>query len=509
MDKQPSISYDEKMMRIFLQQEGLEQAIYEQILPAVAPLNMEGVRGAAFVFAPGWIVSNSHVVPDLARLQDGRFANMAIEPDAQRAFFRPKDLGNYPDIMVAHIGEYAGVQPLPNQLSLDPVYESTYYFTIDYRYEDPIRWLTYHGEASEGVSSFSFDDGDLPSRGLSGSPIMAARLRKEAKTPTWSFRLHSMVFAYKGDTNMLCSMPIWGDLAQLQGIMFAKQEQARAEASTFGNQASSFWAVAQQAKEHHHYVLHAYQHGEGASPMMLPQGVEPLFGDEIMPIACSLKLDRPLLTPRAGIGVPQPGSKKAAKKSGQQSNIKRVSFGELKQARDDLYTALNQKKTHIPVHAVPSNNDPCLVVDNAHFRIDYLGSLDKGCYLFALQDNIRDSSGRPIKINDKAASSTFAMAKIFTESTNISVEKLEKVLKQSEQKAAYSYCTKYKSLIGTSKRCEWVKKMAEEYQKSVAVTEGTLCLKAKNGPLQNSEPFFKDNNSRFERGNAPSRTPKP
>jgi hypothetical protein len=496
--------------RIFEGAIGLEEAIYQHIVPAVQRLNVEGVRGTALVFAPGWIVSNSHVVGELESLQAGRFANQAILPDAERAFFRPKKLGNHPDIMMAKIGEYAGVGAMPNPLAQDALYESVRYFTIDYSYEDPIRWLTHHEDSLDGYSTFTFEDGDLPSQGLSGSPIMAAHLRKEAKTPTWSFSLHSLVFAYKADTNHMCSMPIAGDLSQLQQVMFAKAVQERAEDSIFGGHNSAFSWTAKQAESSYNYALHAYRQGEGASPIHLPPNLEPLFGNEVMPIACSLLLEQRLTVPQAGKGVKQPGSKNSARatkmqKRGQ-SEMGSVSFSELEADRNTVYADLKSRAVkryeeenleYIQVSEQPDTKDPCIIAESKYFRIDYLGCLNSGYYLFALQDNILDADGKPTKINGKAASSTFAMAKIYTESTYIDVDILLRVLQQSEKKAAYFYVNHYGSTLGSAVCQSFVQKLAKQYLEGANQQTGSLCLKAKNHALQNSKRFDKDNNSAF------------
>ena len=427
---------DDAARQVFDKSAGLEKAIYEQIVPAIKLLNIEGVRGTAWAFAPGWIVSNSHVVAELESLQAGRFANQAILPDAERAFFRPKKLGNHPDIMMAKIGEYEGVGAIPNPLAIDPLYEPVRYFTIDYGYEDPIRWLTHHEDSLDGYSTFTFEDGDLPSQGLSGAPIMAASLRKEAKTPTWSFSLHSMVFAYKADTNHVCN--------------------------------------------------------------------------EVMPIACSLLLKKRLAVPQAGKGVKQPGSKQSAKatkiqKRGQ-SGMGTLSFDKLENDRVSVYKNLKDKASeldggkYVEVSETPDTKAPCIVAESNHFRIDYLGCLESGYYLFALQDNILGSDGKPVQINGKAASSTFAMAKIYTESKYIDVDILLQVLQQSEKKAAYFYKRNHADALCSSTGSKFVEAMASEYGEEVGEVDrqkGTFCLKTKNSPLKDSHRFDKDDNSVF------------
>lgn len=503
---------DDEVQRVFVESIGLEEAIYEQIVPAIKLLNIEGVRGTAWVFAPGWIVSNSHVVAELESLQAGRFANQAILPDAERAFFRPKKLGNHPDIMMAKIGEYAGVHAIPNLLAQDALYPSVRYFTIDYGYEDPIRWLTHHEDSLDSYSTFTFEDGDLPSQGLSGAPIMAARLRKEAKTPTWSFSLHSMVFAYKADTNHVCSMPIAGDLSQLQQVMFAKAAQERAEDSMLGSHNSVFSWTAKQAEASYNYALEAYREGKGAAPIYLPLGLVPLYGDDVMPITCSLLLDKRLAVPQARKGGTQPGSKQSAKatkiqKRGQ-SDMGTVSFCDLEADRNRVYTDLEnhiskqdkkKNKRYIKVSEKPDTKDPCIVAESNHFRIDYLGCLKSGYYLFALQDNILGSDGKPVQINGKAASSTFAMAKIYTESTYIDVDILLQVLQQSEKKAAYFYKQNQVSTIGSAACRAFVQELARQYIEKVGEvdTKGTFCLKTKNSLLKDSHRFDKDDNSVF------------
>ena len=385
------------------------------------------------------------------------------------------------------------------------------YFTIDYGYEDPIRWLTHHEDSLDGYSTFTFEDGDLPSQGLSGAPILAASLRKEAKTPTWSFSLHSMVFAYKADTNHVCSMPIMGDLLQLQQVMFFKAEQKRAEdSSVLGIHNTLFSETAKQAEASYNYALKAYRQGEGASPIDLPPNLKPLSGNEVMPIACSLLLKKRLAVPQAGKGVKQPGSKQSAKatkiqKRGQ-SGMGTLSFDKLENDRVSVYKNLKDKASeldggkYVEVSETPDTKAPCIVAESNHFRIDYLGCLESGYYLFALQDNILGSDGKPVQINGKAASSTFAMAKIYTESKYIDVDILLQVLQQSEKKAAYFYKRNHADALCSSTGSKFVEAMASEYGEEVGEVDrqkGTFCLKTKNSPLKDSHRFDKDDNSVF------------
>ena len=104
------------------------------------------------------------------------------------------------------------------------------------------------------------------------------------------------------------------------------------------------------------------------------------------------------------------------------------------------------------------------------------------------------------------------MAKIYTESVYISLDKIFKVLEQSEKKAAYFYKRNHADALCSSTGSKFVEAMARGYVEEVGEDNNasrTICLKAKNGPLQNSGPFFKDTNSCFERSNDPSCTPKP
>ena len=190
------------------------------ILDEVSPHVIELGGGSGFFMTPTWLTSNAHVHANPTALSDD--LDTLGMPQAKLSYFRPAKAGNHPDLMFAEINN-----PVPGSLSLIPTsdqfYPRSYFFYIDvYQDEtdpDHIIFVTPSDELNFNLTRAA-------DAGISGSPLVEAKLTYVSGAPKWIFQVKSVVFAQKELT--LMTMPILPDLDQIMSILILRSEQDRA-----------------------------------------------------------------------------------------------------------------------------------------------------------------------------------------------------------------------------------------------------------------------------------------
>ena len=436
----------------FSDKNGFYEAIDAKIMPCVQALTFieKNKKGTCFYFGSNWISSNSHVVADLKDLEAGSVGDMNFASVVASGFFRPKDLGNYPDVMVANITPGFSSKTIPTSFPEDDCHNDSLTFYIDvYDLDNPVKLLEKTANSttdpeSKGLLVYSQSDGTRPRQGTSGSPIIEARLiiTKHNQPPHWVFALQGMLFAYKEDSLHAYAVPLGQDLEQIRSMLILKQEQkqyanlARAK-TALGTNPASLWNNAILSESHYNGRLISYMRGEGNCEIILPDNLEPLDGNMIVPLKCSYRVHDKERTP-----IPtqnsnsNPGSKKHKnnnkKLSSMLKHIKKVTSDELQKEMDDLYTSIEkQKVTRIlePMNSKQHSN----IDDTECLRVDILGSTTNGCLMFSLQDNLKGLNNKPLQIDGKSLSSTFAIAKIYTRSNKINTKLIVNMLEQSRK----------------------------------------------------------------------------
>ena len=156
--------------------------------------------------------------------------------------------------------------------------------------------------------------------------------------------------------------------------------------------------------------------GEGNCEIILPDNLVPLDGNMIVPLKCSYRVhdkERALIPTQNSNS--NPGSKKHKKNNKKLSSmlqhIKKVTSNELEKEMNDLYASIEKQKVTRILEPI-NGKQHCNIDDTECLRVDILGSTANGCLIFSLQDNLKGLNNKPLQINGKSLSSTFAIAKI-------------------------------------------------------------------------------------------------
>ena len=215
----------------FSDKNGFNEAINTKIMPCVQALTFveRNRKGTCFYFGSNWISSNSHVVADLKDLEAGSVGDTNLAGVVASGFFRPKDLGNYPDVMVANITPGFDYKTIPTTFPEDACHNDSLTFYIDvYDLDNPVKLLEKTANPttdpeSKGLLVYSQADGARPRQGTSGSPIIEARLiiTKHNQPPHWVFALQGMLFAYKEDSLHAYAVPLGQDLEQIRSMLIS------------------------------------------------------------------------------------------------------------------------------------------------------------------------------------------------------------------------------------------------------------------------------------------------
>ncbi|MBT4803466.1 MAG: ankyrin repeat domain-containing protein [Legionellales bacterium] len=462
---------------------GFADAVDTEIKPCIQELAIADRKGTTFYFGSNWISSNSHVVASLEELAIASLAGEGLAGDVFSGFFRPKVLGDYPDIMVANISDNSDNKSIPILwFSLSECHAESLTFYIDiYDRENPVKLLNKIEDVKSGLLAYRQVDGNIPEPGTSGSPIVEARLviPEKDSPPQWVFALQGVLFAYQKETINVYAVELGQDLDQIRQMLFKKQEQERAQESgeaviTLGDNPACFWSDVAKAKEIYDKELVCYNEGVGASIIDLPDNLVPLADSTIVPLKCSYRLigsERDISPSRKNL---RPGSGGYIKEHSKYNDkLKKmmhpaITLSELRADRDELYTKIEAIKS-VTLPSCSDSRESSDVETTINLRVDHIGSIDSGYFIFSLQDNLEDSNSVAIKSNGKSISSTFAMAKIYTNIPKIDSSLLIAMLRRSE---SISKCVKYWDVKGESLSSKYKNDKNSEFEydgaKSVA-----------------------------------------
>lgn len=392
----------------------------EKILPCIRKMIFHESLGTGFLFAPGWLVSNSHVVHNVKDLELGCWGAEKISVN-EAAYFRPKDLGGYPDLMVANIHDDTS-SSIPLKFTEGEAHEEQLYFYIDkYDSESPIKFLNKH--SSEGyLQIYSQEDGNIPLAGISGSPIIAARvlIGKIDEAPNWEFRLDGVLFAYQEESILLHSVPLQHDLMQIRDIMILEMHKKRVDAIiSLGNSSHSLWQESTDLADNITAEQRFYAVGEGAHYINLPIDLVPLNGKKgVIPLDDSLYLRKDFWKKNKGI----------------LSHLEAVEDFDPKVLKEELGLLLSQLNENHSIALLSQSTSG--LYSTKRLRIDRDGiGLDKHGSRFSIQDNFKAKNGHALKDScNEPFSGVFASVRVYSQSNHVDSKVLKMLLLKSLDK---------------------------------------------------------------------------
>jgi hypothetical protein len=432
----------------FDSQVGFADAVDAEIKPCIQELAIADRKGTTFYFGSNWISSNSHVVASLEELAIASLAGEGLAGDVFSGFFRPKVLGDYPDIMVANISDNSDNKSIPILwFSLSECHAESLTFYIDiYDRENPVKLLNKIEDAKSGLLAYRQADGKNPEPGTSGSPIVEARLviTKKDSPPQWVFALQGVLFAYQKETLNVYAVELGKDLEQIrQKMLFKKQEQERAQelgkaAINLGINPACFWSDAAKAEASHDKELVCYNEGVGASIIDLPDNLVPLLGNGVLSLKESLFFNDSLWSSNIDslrhlnkLRHTDKNCEISLTVSNLECELEKELFMQL--AGVDATLNLNEKG-----NGVYKTNRLRLDLDGLKSSI--------GGVRITVQDNFRKTDGKRLKIKvtgekkAQPASSVFASVRIYSERETISAKLVKQLLNLSYKEGmAYRY----------------------------------------------------------------------
>jgi len=421
---------------------GFADAVDAEIKPCIQELAIADRKGTTFYFGSNWISSNSHVVASLEELATASLAGEGLAGGVSSGFFRPKDLGNYPDIMVANISGNSDNKSIPIlRFSLSECHAESLTFYIDiYDRENPVKLLNKIEDVKSGLLAYRQADGNIPEPGTSGSPIVEARLviPEKDSQPQWVFALQGVLFAYQKETINVYAVELGQDLDQIRQMLFKKQEQERAQESgesliNLGDNPACFWSDAAKAKSSHDKELVCYNEGVGASIIDLPDNLVPLLGDGVLSLKESLFFNDSLwssnIDPLRHLNKLRHTDKNC----------------EISLTVDDLKLEL-ENELFMQLAGVDAklnlNERGNGIYKTNRLRLDFDGLKSSvGGVRITVQDNFRKKTGGRLQlIGGQPASSVFASVRIYSECETVSAKLVKQLLDLSyKEGVAYRY----------------------------------------------------------------------
>lgn len=445
--------YKKRAKEFFDNLEDLEGAVREQILPSIVMLRTaDGIIGTGYYQAPTWLVTNAHVVRSAESLQGlsvFNWDNEVASPNITQSFHRPYPCVNeiMPDIAIINV-EDSSNSSLPTQFTGDSGLTDRIYFYIDHHLE--IKLLNKISGENDLPMIFECLDGSSPQHGVSGSPILEARVLINKMSPSWQFktvaalfaRYNSIKTAFTGSALFnvttaqpemrICAIPVMQDFEQIRtSILLPREDLARNQALVTAStgfkdkqgqqDATRYLAAGEASRNLACKGLHEYAVGSGVPPMAikLPPETAPLYGDGILAIEQSLLIRKNLKAI-----LPKP------------KDIERYTRNAASPVRefkkDELILHFNSFVEHIKslgsVELVCG--DDLIVFDDYPFRVDCSGGGDNHWKL-----ELQDNTGKGHKVpNGKASlSATFSIVNISNSKKTITGEKLSELLKASQE----------------------------------------------------------------------------
>lgn len=441
----------------FDNKEGLEDAINQEILPALVSLTTShgSRRGTGFFYHPNWLVSNAHVVPSREVLDEQPKIRICNQPDESEdlilqteiSYHRP-DNNQSPDIVIIKTAN----QPQENNkslsrwmLSLDSTYNGNYLFYVDLNLNNYESYQIKHLKlvSTEGYPLiYKCEDGSEPQPGCSGSPIIQAQLvTTHINKRWWQFKVVGILYARcsstfetvdqtliqqmkNPDAKLMCSIPIEQDFLQILSILHEQENTVRAQllanaASNMGDEqgkkdATTHLLNEAKSKQITESKLKLFEEGSSSLDIALPNGLEKLWYEGIVKLTESLLIESVL--------------KQQTKQNSKNFNgIKTVS------SVSDLhgdFNALIKEISEVTATDLKFRKEDALF-ETKYFRLDVTPVAKGKFWMLQIQDNTGlDSNGNPLKYQGKSLSSVFAIVKIL-QSLSLSGQQISEYLQHS------------------------------------------------------------------------------
>ena len=345
-------------------------------------------------------MTNAHLLPDQHAILSAYLNGASISKVAE-SYTRPAALGNHPDITEAHVvSDHKGIATMfPNDESHDD--SLFFYYTPNHRNGQYRFVVPIDDPDSHGLLAFRPEGKEMPQAGASGSPIIQAKVFIVHGKPVWRFISIGTLFAKHETQPRLYAAPIAPERQQILSIKLALEERDRCQelalaAHALGDdQSIRFHLNNMQYAQTRAYQQSAdYHAGSTEIPVQLPNGLVPLQGSRILPLSLSYWLTNG-------------GDKRLYKKKWQ----KEVEITEdlIKEYKDLLLDEIKEDA------AISLQENADCEFDNDFMHLDIKICSGGGYTLVEVQDKCRDQCARPLKLprSNKAASSTFAIAKIY------------------------------------------------------------------------------------------------
>lgn len=455
----------ENAQLLFNNLDSLRDSIIEQVLPAIVIFNRhDGFIGTGFYQSPTWLITNAHVTPsadDLEALRLSDWQNNIYLPHIERSFHRPHDRADMPDLVLINVASDVATShaTLKSVFTDNTSFDKLLTFYIDHNLE--VKFLRLISPDGQYPLRYECLDGLSPQPGVSGSPIIEARV-VITHTPYWEFRTVGALYArcLPADyaltsnsvfTNMaimpamrVCAIPVAQEFNQLlvalNALDEAERNHALAKASaTFSDQqgqedAAQYSLSAQVSEQSAIAGFYEYHHGESPLPINLPAGLEPLWGDGVIKLEESLMIRTKLQT---AIGKKY----RDAKYESLFRTVPEVTKIELTTS----YQTFLQEIQTIEALNFRVDNNIILSLDNL-FRIDCAGG--DTYWKLELQDNTNVDQ----KIHGKPVSSIFAIVKISKTEPSISGEGLSKLIVASQSDCTEKFLNVSPTITNTIKK---------------------------------------------------------
>ncbi len=423
----------------------LINAIIEQALPALVIFNRhDGIIGTGFYQSPTWLITNAHVTPSADNLEALRLSdwgNNVFLPHIERSFHRPHDRTDMPDLVLINVASDIATShaALRSSFTDNASLDKTLTFYIDHNLE--IKFLQQISPEGRYPLTYECLDGSSPQPGVSGSPIIEARVVIN-RNPYWEFKTVGALYArclpvdYSLTSNsvfthtkitpamQVCAIPVTQEFNQLLIALNAldetKRNHALAKASaTFSDKkgqedTKQYASSAQMSEQEAIAGFYEYHHGKSPLPINLPAGLEPLWGDGVIRLEESLMIRTKL---QIAIGKKYRDAK--------YESLFRIVPDVTKSKLITSYQTFLLEIQAIETLNFRVDNNIILSRDNI-FRIDCAGG--DTYWKLELQDNTNTDQ----KIHGKPVSSIFAIVKISKTESLISGEVLTKLIVASQ-----------------------------------------------------------------------------
>lgn len=292
---------------------GLERDIKEKVLPALVSIQLpDDEIGVGFFRHKTWIVSNAHVIRSRELLDSVSFFNCDRQDPSltiYKSYHRKYDSNDHkvPDVVIINaITNSAGPMkcfPAFASDSENGYLDSEYLFYIDFNHDNPnessIQYLVKTSKDGSYPMIYAHNDGSIPQKGSSGSPIVRARLSK-GREPTWEFTVIGVLYgrcntsevsfegAAPAANKLVCAIPIDQEFEKILEILNSN-ESAEREAK-MGTAALSLKDSAIPAQQYFNQNaldemkaaarFVSFENGTTELSIELPDGFEPLVGNK-------------------------------------------------------------------------------------------------------------------------------------------------------------------------------------------------------------------------------------